>query len=489
MIIELESETDFRGWRIAAREACRRDISPDDMIWQTPDTVQDLFAAGSGTGTLKQNREDDRKIVVPRQFLTKAERVICLSDPQRFSRLYRLLWRYQTHRTLFETITDPDVCWLNEGEKAIRRDIHKMHAFVRFRMAGTRSDGREQFAAWFEPTYRIEMLAAPFFQKRFANMDWVIVTPNATISWNGATLQTSAGGRREDVPSDDEQEDHWRTYFAAIFNPARLKLGAMRSEMPKKYWQNMPETRLIPELVRRSQAQANAMVEHGPTLPSKTARALSARTTDVAQPAVQISSLNDLKAACSSCTDCDLSACASQSVFGEGPDTARLMIVGEQPGDREDIAGRPFVGPAGDLLNACLSEAGLDRKDIYVTNAVKHFRFTPRGKRRLHKSPSVGHIDACRWWLVQERRFVQPEIIVTLGATALRSVLEKPVELQTYRNQLIELEDGTQLIASVHPAYLLRLAQFEGAHQEKAQFIRDLVTAKTLLESDHAAMS
>ena len=481
MKIELSTETDFEGWREAARFACSKDIPPQEIVWESPESSGDLFASVAMPKSRRQNREDDRKVVAPRAFLEQAQRVICLREPERFSRLYTLLYRYQKERSLFANQADPDVCWLSAGEKLIRRDIHKMHAFVRFRKVGDTETGREQYGAWFEPTYRIIELATPFFQRRFANMHWTIVTPEATAIWDGARLHFGPGGRREDVPADDDMEDAWRTYFSSIFNPARLKVNAMTSEMPKKYWKNLPEAQLIPGMIKTAQSRARKMAENAPELPNPLAATLMERRPENSAAARPAQTLQDLRRDAEKCTRCELSDCASQTVFGEGPAGAELMIVGEQPGDREDISGKPFVGPAGQLLDECLSDVGIDRARTYVTNAVKHFRFEALGKRRLHKSPSVGHIQTCRWWVSEERRLVRPKIILALGATAVRSLLEQPVALKDLRGQAIRLEDGTLMLATVHPSYLLRLSDDRARADETLRFKADLAEACRLL--------
>lgn len=157
--------------------------------------------------------------------------------------------------------------------------------------------------------------------------------------------------------------------------------------------------------------------------------------------------------------------------------SARLMLVGEQPGDKEDIEGHPFVGPAGHMLDKALEEAGLQRHQVYLTNAVKHFRFTQRGKRRLHKRPDADEIEACRWWLDLELQFVKPAVVVTLGATALRSVLGKATSISRLRSTVIELEGGCDLIATVHPSFLLRIPDKDKARREFVHFVDDLKLA------------
>jgi len=192
----------------------------------------------------------------------------------------------------------------------------------------------------------------------------------------------------------------------------------------------------------------------------------------------EITTLKSLRLAEAKCVRCPLYKRATQVVSGEGAAHARIMLVGEQPGDKEDIAGRPFVGPAGGLLDRAVAEAGIDRKQVFVTNAVKHFKFEQRGKKRLHKRPNTDEIDRCRWWLERERAIVKPEVIVALGATAIRGVLGKTLAVNRLRGRPIELESGARMIATVHPSYLLRIPDAEDRHAQYRAFVRDLTACR-----------
>jgi DNA polymerase len=330
-----------------------------------------------------------------------------------------------------------------------------MHAFVRFREVAE-EDGTPHFVAWFEPDHHIVRAEAAFFMRRFANMRWSILTPRGSIHWDGETMREGPPARREDAPNDDRIEDLWRSYYASIFNPARLKVSAMLSEMPRKYWKNLPEAALIPQLIAGAQAREAAMVKAG----AREERARPARLAEVAQGAA-------------ACRDCAIADCGTRAVTGEGPQQARLMIVGEQPGDQEDVAGRPFVGPAGQLLDEYLEAVRIELSAAYVTNAVKHFKFAWKGKHRLHQSPTAKEIDTCRWWLEAERALVKPRIVLALGASAARGLLGRTVSVTRERGRAIMLDDGSELWVTVHPSYLLRL---EGAAraEQAALFADDL---------------
>ena len=178
------------------------------------------------------------------------------------------------------------------------------------------------------------------------------------------------------------------------------------------------------------------------------------------------------------CTRCDLYKHATQTVFGEGPLNVSIMFVGEQPGDQEDLAGRPFVGPAGQLFDAALEKAGIDRSTVYVTNAVKHFKFVQKGKKRIHNKPDAGEVEACRWWIEHERELIRPAITVALGATAARSLVGKTVTISKVRGEPLKLAGGSECWVTVHPSFLLRIPDEARRHEERALFVRDLKRIK-----------
>lgn len=199
-------------------------------------------------------------------------------------------------------------------------------------------------------------------------------------------------------------------------------------------------------------------------------------------------SLSALRAEAANCRACPLWRNATQTVFGEGPDDADVMFVGEQPGDKEDLAGRPFVGPAGALLDRALTEAGLERSKVYVTNAVKHFKFVPRGKIRLHQKPNAGEIKACRMWFDGERDIIQPKLIVALGATGAHQVFGRTTLIGKNRGRLLDLDSMTKALVTVHPSYILRLPEEADRRAEYLRFLADLRLAhKFLVQSKTAA--
>lgn len=257
----------FESWREHARELLALRVPPGEVLWSDDARERALFAEEDGATPRGAAPK------VPPAFLDMARSVSAHNDGRRWGVLYRVLWRL-THggeRHLLAMATDPDIRLLQLWGKAIGRDVHKMHAFVRFRLVGTDAEaGREQFVAWFEPEHRIVRLASGFFQKRFAGMDWSILTPYECAHWNGAELHFTPGVSRTEAPDNDALDGLWRSYYRSIFNPARLKVRAMQSEMPKKYWKNLPEAPLIAELIAGSADRMESML-HAEPRPAKPA--------------------------------------------------------------------------------------------------------------------------------------------------------------------------------------------------------------------------
>lgn len=441
-VVTLPEADDFDFWRERARVLVQAEVPPDRIAWVEPGGNADLFSHGERR--MPVPAPDAPPVRASKRFVTLAKNAILHSDPERFTLLYRLLWRLQTNPRAMEDKADPEVRRIEELDKNVRRDSHKMHAFVRFRLVEDDAGG-EHYVAWFEPEHHILRANAGFFVRRFANMNWSILTPAGSLHWDGEVVSEGPPAQRSDAPEGDPTEDLWRSYYASIFNPARLKIGAMLKEMPKKYWKNMPEAALIPELVAGAQKRESAMVAAG--------------TLEMGERPATLAAIDK---AIHACRQCPIGLLDNRAVMGEGPQTAAegfsgLMIVGEQPGDQEDVAGRPFVGPAGQLLDRHLERVGIDRQTAYVTNAVKHFKYVNRGKRRLHQSPTAKEIDVCRWWVEGERAIIQPKLILAMGASAARGMLGKTVSISKARGAPISLDDGSELWVTAHPSYLLRL--------------------------------
>jgi len=467
----------LEAWRTAARLALRHAVAPDQLDWLQGEDTSLLDAPSLPALDDDSVVSAEAPIHVSKTFIELAATCLCHRDPQRMPLLYRMLWRI-THgeRSLLSNPADADVLRAMALSQAVRRDTHKMKAFVRFREVPGEDDA---FIAWFEPEHHIVDRVAPFFARRFAGMRWAILTPGRSAHWDGQALSFGPGGRQSDAPVDDAREELWRTYYANIFNPARLNTRMMQQEMPAKYWKHLPEAALLPQLVRDAGDRVQEMHDREAQAPRRRIPQPASVLPVVAKAAP--ATLDTLRDAASACRRCPLWEPATQTVFGEGPADASIMLVGEQPGDSEDLSGHPFVGPAGQLLDRALRELGIERSALYMTNAVKHFRFERRGKRRIHSKPQITHVNACRPWLMGEIENVRPQVIVCLGATAATAVFGAGFNLMANHGRWHVLDDGTRAFATVHPSWVLRQtadAARDGAYQLLKGDLQQLVEVK-----------
>ena len=475
-LVRLQGETDFAGWRDGARALRLSEVPPERATWRVGQACT-LF-----DGEAPPSPPPGRGFAASRAFVDLAQDVILHRTETRFDLLYRLLWRLKDAPHLLEVSTDRDVSMALRMQRQVRDAEHKMHAFLRFRRADDPQDAQapETYVAWFEPAHHVVERAADFFVDRMANLRFSILTPEVCAHWSEGELSFSPGVDGTDLPESGACEGDWRAYFAAVFNPARANAQLMTQHMPKRYWRNMPETEAIASLLLDAEGRARAMVQADPTEPSPRARRKPATAVEL-DPGAVPESLAAMAEMLQACRRCDLWREATQAVAGQGPSHAPLMFVGEQPGDVEDLRGQPFVGPAGQLLDRALAEAGVPRPDCYVTNAVKHFKHEPRGKRRIHQRPNAGEVKACRWWLDHERRLVKPRVIVALGATAASSVFGRSVSVTRERGPAGEIGGGAIGFVTVHPSFLLRLPDAAAKAREYELFVRDLRAAYGLL--------
>ena len=458
-VLRVPISRDFDSWRRAARRLLAENVPPPDVAFDDgtagllPGLTDAPDAADGGTSAFR----------VPKRFVDTAKLAADHRDADRWDFLYGLLYRLAHEPRLMDNLTDPDVRRLDAMAKSIRRDAHKMHAFVRFRKV---EDEPAQYVAFHRPDHYIVRRVAPFFRERFGSMRWAILTPDDSVSWDGTRLAFGSGVPASAAPDADALEATWLTYYANIFNPARIKLDAMRAEMPKKHWPTLPETRIIPDLLKEAPERVERMMAVA-AKNSKTSAAdylPSQHTIEAMQSAVQ---------SCKGCELCEQPG-VTQAVFGEGPPAARCVFVGEQPGDTEDKAGKPFVGPAGQLLNELLDEAGVDRSQVYVTNTVKHFRFEQKGRLRLHQKPLARHVNACKPWLEAEFEAVSPKMIVALGSTAAQAIMGRDFRVTKSRGQVTACPYGEWFVATIHPSAILRVPDDAAREQAKADFVADM---------------
>jgi probable DNA metabolism protein len=467
-------DSGFDRWRDAARDLLLAGTSPDLVdfhdVHSAPAPSLDLTP--STPPSAQTGPQSGKAPHVPRPFLKEAFLAAHHRSPHRWNLLYRLLWKLQSDRNLLHIEVDPWVAEFKSLARQVGHDLHKMHAFVRFRKIQDREG--EHFIAWHKPAHRILDLAVPFFAERFSVMRWSILTPDNSVSWDPATRSATfgPGADRSQAPSGDELEDLWQTYYSSIFNPARLNPSAMRSHMPVKYWSSLPEVDLLPTLITRAGSRVASMVS-------------TQRATPTAQPFVPSgATLPMLRQALPACQGCSLFQHATQAVAGRGPGTATLMLVGEQPGDKEDLAGEPFVGLAGEVLRRALHELGISSSDLYMTNAVKHFKFVQRGKLRIHKNPAQSEVNACRPWLEAEIQALRPRVILCMGATSARALLGATFALMRDHGRVISTRYCDQIIATVHPSAILRTTD-----KDKAKDLYEIMKSDLLVAWSHSQQS
>ncbi|MGP1716772.1 MAG: UdgX family uracil-DNA binding protein [Methylophilus sp.] len=482
-IVRLTHETDFEGWRMAARGLLGQSIAPETLEWRIGEERSGLFDLPEFDAAHSQPRNPGSDFKVPRDFIDLCSKAILHRDPSRFGLLYRLLWRLQQEPKLLQVSFDPDVAKVQAMVKAVRRDLHKMKAFVRFREIEMEG-GEPEFIAWFEPSQHIVQASAPFFTGRFTNMRWSILTPDICMHWDGKTLSYRPGARKADAPTEDAGEELWRAYYRSIFNPARLKVSAMLAQMPKKYWRNLPEAPLIAGLIANSSKRMDNMMIAPPTEPQRkivkyvAKKASPERHIDASNPSDALRALNERMLAT---TEFPLAVHATHAVFGVGTASATIMLLGEQPGEHEDLAGQPFVGPAGKLLNQALLEAGIQRSEAYVTNALKHYKFKLQGTRRVRMLPGVGDIKTYLPWLQGEITIVQPQVVIALGTVAAHAITGVALEMEANRGKIFQLAANRQALVTYHPSYILRSQDAATRQLRYEKLVADLKLAVSMV--------
>jgi probable DNA metabolism protein len=472
----------FAEWREAARELLVHDVPPELVTWSTPYAGGDLFSGAPSTAGQPHNPSDipppasdkprHAPPSIPRSLMDMLQSAACCRVPDRWAFLYRVIWRWQQGEHDVQSPADEDGARLNAMVKAVRREEHDMHAYIRFRERPAEA-GPPRFVAWYEPQHDVLPQVAQHFVSRMGKVSWMIATPEASVLWDGQTLHNTGPLVKNSEDLEDTGEALWLTYYRSVFNPARLNQAVMQQHIPSHRWKNLPEGKIVTHMISEAARGARKVGQYeavgqrkGTTIPI---------APEDAQPERQQPSKLD------ECRRCELWQFATQAVGGEGPKKAKIMFVGEQPGDQEDLAGQPFVGPAGKLLDQVCEKAGVDRDTIYVTNAVKHFKWEPRGKRRLHKTPVQKEIEACHYWLDKELAHVKPTVIVALGATALKSVMR--TANVTLKNSIGHpvFHEGHWIVTTYHPSYVLRVPGEEAKREAFQTMVDSLKLAQDLL--------
>lgn len=451
---------EYATWRTAALSALTQKLPPETIEWReasdqsAPSLFSDIDAIESVEGT--------PALSISKTFATLLKDAALFRDPERWAFLYKLIWRWAQGDRAVESAADEDGVRLHKMAKAVRRAKHDMIAYVRFRKRDP-ALGAPEYVAWYEPDHDVLAWSADHFAQRMGRSSWMITTPHGAAMWSGTEMRIE---RRPALAADhlpeneDDAENLWLTYYKSTFNPARLNEVALEQHMPVRFWKGLPEGALIPQMISEARSGARKVAQ------TSTVGAMSLTSGKaIVMEAAKAQPARDATTSLDACRRCELWRDATQAVQGEGPADAAIMLVGEQPGDQEDLKGRPFVGPAGQLLDSAMQRSGLDRSGVYMTNAVKHFKWEPRGKRRLHKTPAQREVDACSVWLEQELATIKPRVIVALGATALHSLIGKQATLGSHLDKTLPFNGGW-LVTTYHPSFALR--QQDDAARDRA---------------------
>jgi probable DNA metabolism protein len=463
----------FDEWRVAARELLAHQVAPHVVQWISHKDDGDLFAQAIEPGPAPAVEPGGSALRISRKLVDMLQTAACCRAPNRWAFLYLVLWRWQRGERDVLSAADADGARLHAMVKAVQREEHDMHAYIRFRERRPEA-GAPRFVAWFEPAHDVLPRVARHFAARMGRVTWMIATPEASVMWDGATLHSTGPLMRGPEDIDDAGEALWLTYYRSIFNPARLNAELMHGHIPSRFWKNLPEGSVVPHMVTQA---ANGARQVG-----QAACVAARKGTTIGVLAEQALPARADPGALAACRRCELWKNATQAVPGVGPATARIMLVGEQPGDQEDLAGLPFVGPAGQLLERALAQADLARRAVYLTNAVKHFKWEPRGKRRMHKSPAQRELDACGFWLAAEIGQVLPRVIVALGSSALKAVTGNPHAVLKDVLGAPFMHQGRWIVAAYHPSYVLRVPGEDSKAQAFGVLADALGQAKRLAE-------
>ncbi|MBD9413847.1 TIGR03915 family putative DNA repair protein [Pseudomonas sp. PDM16] len=468
----------FAGWRSEARRLLLAGAEPHEVSWQAGETGADLLTELATEPPRISAAAPPR---IPRELPELLETAARFRADDRWALLYRILWRVAHGDRTAMLAGDRDGNVLQRRIKSVHREAHHMHAFLRFRER-TPEDGTPNFVAWHEPAHDILDMAAGHFAERLGRASWLIATPDAAALWDGAKMQILRPCPAELSQlargAEDPGAELWLAYYGSTFNPARLNQDVLESNMPVRFWKDLPEGPLIPQLMSQARAGQQRLAQTASVGELTGKEVLIA--SDRAQPQRSSSTLLD------NCRACTLWRDATCAVPGEGPNGARIMLIGDQPGDQEDLAGRPFIGTVGQVLQRALDHAKLSRDTLYLTHAVKHFKWQPgsgpldRSSDRLGVAATQGEMEACRRWLVQELEQLAPRVIVALGKTALASLLK------TYELPYMNMDDllgrpfrheELWVVVAPHPAAALNE---DGGNQRFNELITALCQASQL---------
>jgi DNA polymerase len=457
-------EPSFAAWRRAARELLRQGVEPERIEWVEFDSCESV---GSGTGSANTQDNSAAPVVatpaIPRELLAWLKTAACFCAPDRWSLLYRILWRWTHGERHVLDPQDADGALLDQRIQSVEHETNDLVTLTLFRRRDP-SMGAPEFVGWYEPHHDLLAQAAERFAERMGDSTWMLATPQGAVFWNGMLLRISRlaaddgetscpehqqqnplttealppGAMAGEATTSEPTEALWLAYYASAFNGAP-------APVPLRYWRTPPVGPPLPAQLARERSRLGAQ-SGTVTVPEMPPLEYSAVTPPLREPTGPLAT----------CRRCALWRNAKQAVAGAGPAQAALMVVGEQPGEHENQHGAPFTGPAGLLLDTVLARAGLDRAALYLTYAVKHYKWETLEQQRVHRTPARREVEACQYWLEHELTQIAPRVVVTLGATALKALTGAHVNLSEYLGQTID-HGGRLIVPTWHPSYALKM--------------------------------
>ncbi|BAN24971.1 UdgX family uracil-DNA binding protein [Caballeronia insecticola] len=476
----------FAAWRTEARNLLMEGLRPEEVSWRETDASATVFGSIDPPAPGSANPDAKKPVRIAHKFLAMLETAACYRAPDRWPFLYKALWRWTQGDRAIASPEDADGRRLAQMIETVEAEENKMRKTLRFRHRDV-SLGPPEFISWCEPLHDLLEHAAMHFATRMGSATWMIATPHGAAFWDGALLRVDRTSEPEEKPMDfgdtemngeavsgDAIEALWLAYYESTFAPAQANAAEMASHMPVRYWKSPQNERADPALIARADPYSRRDREPRSVPPEMEV----AINTDL-EP-IQGTMLT-APPSLDACRRCSLWRNATQAVPGMGPAGARVMLVGEQPGDQEDRAGTPFVGPSGTLLDEAIAEAGLARESLYLTNAVKHFKWEAHGEERAHLAPTQREREACRFWLEEELKRVAPKVVVALGATALKALTGHRTALSEYLGKTIE-HKGCIVVPTYHPSYLLRVTDEKVRAEVFGTIVEALVFAQQIAD-------
>lgn len=463
----------FSDWLREAEALIGASVPPEEVVW-----IHDRAAEPSLFSCAALTPVETRTMQALTPSLRENFRLACAYlDLERWALPYRALWRWHYGESCAVLAGDPDGSALLRRARAVARAAHLMKGFIRFRERPS-AEGNPRFVASYTPEHDVLTFVAEHFLDRMGHTTWLISTPSGSVCsdgrqliWGDAVSIRASGG--------DTNEDLWRRYYRSTFNPERLNPDLMRSHLPHRHEVSLPESRDIPALISAASLGESRQLHS------------SCAGIDPARPAEKrgrhTSRARNSDEALDACRQCELWENATYPVAGTGPSDARIVLVGEQADDHDDLVGEAFSGPSGRFLDTLLNDAGLSRETVYLTHAVKHFHFETKQLQRVYRSPSLVHIEACKGWLQQELEALAPRVVLALGRSAATALGHTGDALPHDAEPHALKGPGYWIVPTWHPDFALRSPDLAARTRAKAHITASLVLARQLADPSYCS--